>query len=181
MVLSVKDHRALLKGFETAGFLCTHAPSSATNPITIEWRLNDGVRRYRLWAFDVTHGGGGSEVRAADEFRIQITNGPGKPSEFDQDHTSDLLIGYSRDRDAIIAYDRRWLENWSRKKAETGSSKIPSPRSMICGVQISPIDWKQKLRLRGVRKVPLPRRPVDRRGDAQSRWPALDRPAVGRP
>ena len=34
------------------------------------------VRRFRLWAFDITHGGGGPTVRAADEFRIQITNGP---------------------------------------------------------------------------------------------------------
>src|SRR5439155_20185686 len=27
----------------------------------------------------------------------------------------------------------------------------------------------------------FPRRPLDRRGDAQPRWPALDRPAVRRP
>jgi hypothetical protein len=48
-------------------------------------------------AFDVTHGSGGAEVRAADEFRIQITNGPGAPDRFDEDEVTDLLVGYSRD------------------------------------------------------------------------------------
>ena len=53
-------------------------------------------------------------MRAADEFRIQITNGPSTLARFDTDGAVDLLIGYSRDRDAIVSYDRRWLENWSR-------------------------------------------------------------------
>src|SRR4051794_8163030 len=69
MVLSVTDHRAMMKGFEQAGFNCTEVPGAQTNPVRIEWHV-DGqtVRHFRLWAFDVTHGGGGAEVRAADEF-----------------------------------------------------------------------------------------------------------------
>ena len=65
-------------------------------------------------------------MRAADEFRIQITNGPDAPSDFDKNNTTDLLIGYSRDRDAIVAYDRRWLEKWSEKYAKTGKKGSPS-------------------------------------------------------
>jgi hypothetical protein len=75
-MLSVNDHRAMMRGFEAAGFICTQAPTSVINPVQLEWHLGSGVRRYRLWAFDITHGGGGPTVRAADEYRIQITNGP---------------------------------------------------------------------------------------------------------
>src|ERR1700733_2957835 len=101
MVLSVTDHRAMMRGFEQAGFACAEIPTAPTNPVRVEWHVDgDTTHRDRLWAFDVTHGGGGAEVRAADEFRIQITNGPGAPEEFDQGGATDLLVGYSRDRDA---------------------------------------------------------------------------------
>ena len=83
-------------------------------------RLNgmwDGrMLRYRLWSFDITHGGGGPGVRKPDEFRIQITNGPSTVTAFDKDGAVDLLFGYSRDREAIVAYDHRWLERWTQKK-----------------------------------------------------------------
>lgn len=92
----------------------------------VEWDTGEGLRRYRIWAFDVTHGGGGPTVRAADEFRIQITNGPDNTADFDTGGATDLLVGYSRDRDVIVAYDRRWLENWSQKKQTTGSGGSPS-------------------------------------------------------
>src|SRR5271165_3635875 len=98
MVLTVNDHSKLLKGFERAGFVCTRAPTSPNNPIQIEWHVDGQVRRFRLWAFDVTHGGGGAEVRAADEFRIQITNGPDAPSDFDNNNATDLLRRTSRSR-----------------------------------------------------------------------------------
>jgi hypothetical protein len=112
MALSVNDYRAMMKGFEGAGFVCTRAPTTVINPVRIEWHLEDGLRRYRVWAFDITHGGGGPTVRAADEYRIQITNGPSSQADIDRDNAVDLLVGYSRDRDAIVAYDRRWLERW---------------------------------------------------------------------
>jgi hypothetical protein len=76
MALSLGDHKAMLAGFGDIGFVCQEAPTAATNPIRIEWHLEGKVLRYRLWAFEISHGGGGPTVRAADEFRIQITNGP---------------------------------------------------------------------------------------------------------
>ena len=39
-------------------------------------RGGEGEAPYRVWCFEITHGGGGPTVRAADEFRIQISNGP---------------------------------------------------------------------------------------------------------
>lgn len=127
MALTLKDHLSMMKGMTEAGFICTTAPTLVTNPLRMQWQDEEGaVRRYRLWAFDITHGGGGSEVRAADEFRIQITNGPATMDAFDSDGVVDLLVGYSRDRDSIVAYDRRWLENWTRKKEETGTRGSPS-------------------------------------------------------
>jgi hypothetical protein len=135
MVLALDDHRAMLAGFQTVGYVCARAPTTVINPVRIEWHVNGGVRRFRLWAFDITHGGGGPSVRAADEFRIQITNGPGTVADFDTAGAVDLLIGYSRDRDAIVAYDRRWLENWSRKKEETGTGGSPSVQVKEADIQ----------------------------------------------
>jgi len=135
MALTLKDHRAMLKGFEQAGFICKQTTTSPTNPINIEWHVDSRVLRFRLWAFDVTHGGGGSEVRAADEFRIQITNGPMTPADLDQGNAVDLLVGYSRDRDAIVAYDRRWLDNWCKKRKETGSGGSPSVQVKEADIQ----------------------------------------------
>ena len=94
MVLSLNDHKALLSGFQPAGFAGVQQATSAHNPIRIDWLVNGNVNRFRLWSFDITHGGGGAEVRAADEFRIQITNGPGAVADFDTGGTTDLLVGY---------------------------------------------------------------------------------------
>ena len=124
MVLALNDHRAILAGFPAAGYVCVTAPTSLTNPLRIEWHIDGQVRHFRLWAFDITHGGGGPTVRAADEFRIQITNGPAKLTDFDIEGAVDLLIGYSRDRDAIVAYDRRWLENWTKKGGGSPSVQV---------------------------------------------------------
>ena len=134
MALSLDDHKAILRGIEDDGFICKAMPASPSNPIRLEWWIDGQPHRFRLWAFDVTHGGGGSEVRAADEFRIQITNGPAASSTFD-DGATDLLIGYSRDRDSIVGYDRRWLEIWTQKKETTGSGGSPSVQVKEADIQ----------------------------------------------
>ena len=126
MALSLKDHRDMLAGFESAGYVCTRAPSMQVNPLQIRWHVGGRVLCYRLWSFDITHGGGGPTVRSADEFRIQITNGPPTTTAFNTDGAVDLLVGYSRDRKTIVAYDRRWLEKWTQKKETTGSGGSPS-------------------------------------------------------
>jgi hypothetical protein len=135
MALTLNDHRAMLTGLIAAGFVCTSAPAGVVNPLRLEWHVDGQVHRYRLWAFDITHGGGGAEVRAADEFRIQITNGPATMVEFDTDDATDLLVGYSRDRDAIVAYDRQWLEAWTKKRESTGSGGSPSVQVKEADIQ----------------------------------------------
>ena len=125
----------MLASFVNAGYVCTRSPVTSTNPIQIQWHVDGQVRCYRLWSFDITHGGGGPTVRDADEFRIQITNGPTIVADLDKDDAVDLLIGYSRDQDAIVAYDRRWLESWTRKREETGSGGSPSVQVKISDIQ----------------------------------------------
>ena len=125
----------MLAGFESAGYVCAHAPGTQTNPLQIEWHVDGRMLRYRLWSFDITHGGGGPGVRKPDEFRIQITNGPSKVTAFDKDGAVDLLVGYSRDRRAIVAYDRGWLERWTRKKETTGSRASPSVQVKSAAIQ----------------------------------------------
>lgn len=134
MALSLSDHQAMLVEFEKIGFACTQAPTSADNPISIEWHINGRVLRYRLWAFEITHGGGGPTVRAPDEFRIQVTNGPASRAELDTGDAEDLLVGYSRERDAIIAYDRRWLEHWIDVTAAGGRAS-PSVQVRTADIQ----------------------------------------------
>ena len=126
MALSLTDHRDMLAGFESVGYVCTSEPDRHTNPLHIRWHVGGRVLHYRLWSFDITHGGGGPTVRSANEFRIQITNGPSTTRSFDTDGAVDLLVGYSRDQKAIVAYDRRWLEKWTQKKETTGSGGSPS-------------------------------------------------------
>lgn len=135
MALSLTDHRDMLAGFESVGFVCTGAPDMQTNPLQIRWHVDGRVLRYRLWSFDITHGGGGPTVRSADEFRIQITNGPTKTTDFDTDGAVDLLVGYSRNRKAIVAYDRRWLEKWTQKQETTGSGGSPSVQVKSADIQ----------------------------------------------
>jgi len=88
----------------------------------IIWSTDAGVRKYRLWAFLITGGGGGPTVRSADEFRIQITNGPATTAELDQGGFIDLVIGYVRSKNVIVAYDRRWMETW----VDGGANGSPS-------------------------------------------------------
>ena len=134
MALSLSDHKAMLAGFAGIGFVSQQAPTTVANPIRIEWHLEGKVFRYRLWAFEISHGGGGPTVRAADEFRIQITNGPSSRADIDKAGAQDLLLGYSRDRDAIVAYDRRWLERWIDSTAG-GSRASPSVQVKDADIQ----------------------------------------------
>lgn len=123
-----------MAGFAKLGFACIEAPSGAANPIRIDWNVDGKTLRYRLWAFEISHGGGGPTVRAADEFRIQITNGPSSKADLDKGGVQDLLVGYSRDRDAIVAYDRRWLERWI-DSTSGGSRGSPSVQVKDADIQ----------------------------------------------
>lgn len=119
-MLTLADHNAMLAGFEGAGFVRVQAQALA-NPLNIEWHVDGAILRFRLWAFDVTHGGG---QRAEAEFRIQITNGPATMADFDSGNAIDLLVGYSRAQDAIVAYDRRWLEAWTNRGGGSPSVQV---------------------------------------------------------
>ena len=127
MALTLAHHQAMLRGFAHRGFITKKQPTDdQTNPLSLEVHYHDRVEKFRIWAFAITHGGGGPTVRAADEFRIQITNGPTAGNQFDTDGKSDLLIGYHPGTDTIVAYDRRWLERWTDNKERTGRGGSPS-------------------------------------------------------
>ncbi|NCT98302.1 MAG: hypothetical protein GXD23_13105 [Comamonadaceae bacterium] len=135
MALSLSDHEAMLAGLRGAGYVCVQRASQPNNPILLQWTVDEKVHRFRLWAYEVTHGGGGAEVRAADEFRIQITNGPAAAKDFDGDGAVDLLVGYSRDEDVIVAYDRRWLEGWTEKYETQGTKGSPSVQVKLADIE----------------------------------------------
>jgi hypothetical protein len=135
MALTLSDHDAMLAGLAEAGYVCAERASLPNNPVLLQWTVGGNVRRFRLWAYEVTHGGGGAEVRAADEFRIQITNGPASTKDFDQDGAVDLLVGYSRDEDVIVAYDRRWLEGWTDKFETQGTKGSPSVQVKLADIE----------------------------------------------
>lgn len=125
MSLTLNEIRRMMSGFENSSVICTGEPKSPTNPVRIEWTDEHHVRRrFRLWVFDVTHGGGGPTVRAADEFRIQITNAPSATDGMDRDGAIDLLMGYSSAKDVVVAYDRRWLEKRMEKGEGSPSVQV---------------------------------------------------------
>ncbi|MGN2250332.1 hypothetical protein ACFWZ1_09680 [Frateuria sp. GZRe14] len=129
MALSAIDQRAMLKGFEAGGYALTQQQSPLpANPMRLKWRVEGKEIAVRMWVFQITPGGGGSEVRAADEFRIQITNGPARTAEFDKGGYVDLLFGYAPgEEDAIVAIDRQYLELWTKREEEKpGSGGSPS-------------------------------------------------------
>jgi hypothetical protein len=123
MALTVDDIRRMFRGFPEAGYVQKEQPSSAGNPLRVVLRGAGPEVRYRVWCFEITHGGGGPTVRAADEFRIQISNGP--QDEIDADGQTDLLLGYARDEDVVVGYDRRYLEHYLAK-AKKGERPSPS-------------------------------------------------------
>lgn len=130
MALTLIEIRRMMSGFENAGFVCLEQPKSPTNPVRIEWTDEQQIRRrFRLWVFDVTHGGGGPTVRAADEFRVQITNAPATSAGMDGGGAIDLLMGYSPSKDVVVAYDRRWLER--RMEKGEGSPSVQVKHSDI--------------------------------------------------
>lgn len=137
MALSAIDQRAMLKGFEASGYVLAQQQSPLpANPMRLKWRVDGQEIAVRMWVFQITHGGGGSEVRAADEFRIQITNGPARAAEFDKGGYVDLLFGYSPGEDAIVAIDRQYLQLWTkREQAEPGSGGSPSVQVKEADIQ----------------------------------------------
>jgi hypothetical protein len=52
---------------------CVKIPASPTNPVPIEWHVDgDAVRRFRLWASDVTQFGCGRAARIGGNRRCQF-------------------------------------------------------------------------------------------------------------
>jgi len=123
MPLTLDDYQNIVKGFKISGFEMVQAPTAMANPLLISCTEGDQQTNYRVWAFLITGGGGD---RSADEFRVQITNGPRQANEFDSNGYVDLLIGYSAEKDVIVAYDRRWLEKWTESFENTGNKGSPS-------------------------------------------------------
>lgn len=122
MALSIQDLKDMTSGFTAKGYRCIKQPASPQNPVRIEWMDNDGtVRKFRLWVYEVTHGGG---FRDGNESRIQITNAPSKDEGMDYGGAIDLIMGYSPSRRVLVAYDRRWLEKRMEKGEGSPSVQV---------------------------------------------------------
>jgi hypothetical protein len=132
MPLTLDDYQNIVKGFKKSGYEMEQTPTVMANPLLISVTNGNQQTNYRLWAFQITPGGGGASVRAADEFRVQVTNGPKNINDFDSNGYIDLLIGYSREKDTIAAYDRRWLEAWTRhEETRKQGEKKKSPSAQV--------------------------------------------------
>ena len=105
--------------------MCRQRPTSPQNPVKLEWTDGNGVnRKFRLWVYEISHGGGGPTVRAANEYRIQITNAPSQTVGMDHEGATDLVMGYSPSRRVVVAYDRRWLEKRMEKGEGSPSVQV---------------------------------------------------------
>ena len=114
MPLSIQHLQEMTSGFAATGHVCMQRPSSPQNPVMLTWTDHEGTtRKFRLWVFEITHGGGG---RDNNESRIQITKAPSSSVGMDHDGYTDLVMGYSPKRRVLVAYDRQWL----KKRMEKG-------------------------------------------------------------
>ncbi|HGY9596754.1 TPA: hypothetical protein ACOJPH_004445 [Vibrio campbellii] len=134
MALQNNDYYEILRGF-TARFQMQEKQKVLTNPIKLVVPVDGHPKSFRLWAFEITHGGGGPLVRAANEYRVQVTKGPMTVAEFDNG-VIDILLGYSKDKGAIVAYDRRWLKHYTQKKEEDPTARF-SPSVQVKTEQIN--------------------------------------------
>lgn len=120
MPLSIQDLQEMTSGFAATGHVCVQRPNFPQNPVMLTWKNSEGTtRRFRLWVFEITHGGGG---RDNNESRIQITKAPALKDGMDHDGALDLIMGYSPRRRVLVGYDRRWLEK--RMEKEGGSPSV---------------------------------------------------------
>jgi hypothetical protein len=122
MSLTLQQLQEMTSGFAASGYACIQRPSSQKNPVKLRWTDVAGIeRRFRLWVFDITHGGGGRDDK---EFRIQITNAPSSEEGMDHGGFIDLVMGYSPSRRVLVAYDRRWLEKRMEKGKGSPSVQV---------------------------------------------------------
>lgn len=122
MPLSIQHLQEMTSGFLATGHVCTQRPNSPQNPVMLAWTDGEGVtRKFRLWVFEITHGGGG---RDNNESRIQITKAPSSDDGMDHDGVIDLVMGYSPNRRVLVAYDRRWLEKRMEKGEGSPSVQV---------------------------------------------------------
>lgn len=133
MPLASGDFSAILGGF-LSRYQLLERQTELSNPIKLQIPVNGKKQNFRLWCFEITHGGGGPQVRAKNEYRVQVTKGPISLDEFDQGAT-EILLGYSRDQNVIVVYDRRWLHHYASKKQENPESRF-SPSVQVKTEQI---------------------------------------------
>ena len=134
MALSTVDYLKILSGFSTR-FQMRERQVELSNPIKLQIPVNGSPQMFRLWCFEITHGGGGPTVRAANEYRVQITKGPSNLGDFDNG-AKDILIGYARDKEVIVAYDRRWLRYFAQRRQEDPNAR-QSPSVQVKTEQIN--------------------------------------------
>ncbi|RMO85326.1 hypothetical protein ALQ34_00444 [Pseudomonas syringae pv. maculicola] len=122
MPLSIQQLQEMTSGFAATGHVCMQRPNFPQNPVMLTWTNSEGsTRRFRLWVFEITHGGGG---RDNNESRIQITKAPTLADGMDHDGAIDLVMGYSPRRRVLVAYDRRWLEKRMEKGEGSPSVQV---------------------------------------------------------
>ncbi len=120
MALEPKHWEAMLRGFLVAPLVVLTRPARWGSPALVRWTTPAGEKRFRIWGFEITHGG---NHRSDDEYRVQVTSGP--TSEMDVGGYKDLLLGYVPDDNLIVVYDSQYLNHF-RKLSLAGSRPSPS-------------------------------------------------------
>jgi hypothetical protein len=135
MVLSVTDHRAMMRGFGRAGFACAEVPTAPTNPVRVEWHVDgDTTHRYRLWAFDVTAAAAPkSAPLTSSAFRSRTVPARSTNSIKGARPTSWSVIRATATRSSLTTADG--LKAGAAKKAETGSDGSPSVQVKEADIQ----------------------------------------------
>ncbi|HEX8706471.1 MAG TPA: hypothetical protein VF815_46985, partial [Myxococcaceae bacterium] len=142
MPLSEADVQKLLSGLQETGLSLLGTPAKWRSPLLVRLRANGHDRRFRLWLFEVRHGG---KSRDPGEYRIQVSNGP--KSVLNEGGWADVLLGYSIDHDVLVAYDPRYLEKFLEHflaVGESGSDSAQVSLETLEAAQASGVAYESK-------------------------------------
>lgn len=136
--LTFEEVNQMFTGFNGDDFIAVTAPTKKENPIVLTVDYGVVKRRYSLWVFSITPGGGSGPKlgkRKPTERRIQITSGPREPETYNDPYSTTLLIGYYHALGKVVVLDRRWLERYTdrvnkpvdpknKEKRESNSAQV---------------------------------------------------------
>jgi hypothetical protein len=123
MPLTPIDWKRILAGFMEAPLRPTQRPARLGSPVKLTWTHEGTELRYRLWGFEISHGG---NTRHDNEYRIQVSNGP--RVAMNEGGYRDMLLGFVEAEDLVVVYSSMYLAHFLERSL---LGERPSPSVQV--------------------------------------------------